>query len=68
MQLPLVQILHHFTNVLRVLPGRNQQSVGGFDHHQITHADRRNEFARSMHVVAMGIQHEYACAINKVAL
>ena len=60
-------MLHYFTNVLRVLPGRDQQRIWSFNHYQIAHSNSRHELARRVNVVAPSIQNEYARAIDQVA-
>ncbi len=67
-KLLLVQMLHHFTNVLSVLKSSNQQCIRSFYHHQIAHAHGRDKLARSVHVVAAGIQNEHARAVDQVAI
>src|SRR5580700_8052002 len=68
MQFPLIQMFHHFTNVLCMLPRGDQQSIFGFDYHQIAYAYHRDKLAWSMHVIAMRIQRESSSAINKITL
>jgi len=61
-QLLFIQVLHHLTYVLRVLPGRDQQCVRGFHYHKIIHTHSRDKFSRSMHIVAAGVQSKYSRA------
>src|SRR5258708_37115405 len=60
-------MLHHFTDVLRMLPGRDQQSIFGLDNNQIGHADCRDELSRRMHIVALRIQNKSPRAVNDIA-
>ena len=68
MQLFLVQMLHHFTDVLRVLAACNEQSVLGFDHDQIAYAYSGDELSGGMHIISVRVQDENACPINDIAL
>ena len=51
MQFFLVQILHNFTHILRVLPPSNQQSIVRRNHNEILHTNRGNKFSRCMYIV-----------------
>ena len=64
----LVQILHHFAHILRVLAGSNQQGIVSLHHDQILYPDRSHEFPRSMHVVVLRVQGKDAVAGNHVAV
>ena len=60
-------------HILRLLLRRDQQRVWSFDNHQIIHADRRNELAWSVNVIAAGVQYEcsgscYQISILRIAL
>ena len=58
MQLLLVQILHNFAYVLRVLARCDQQSIRSFDHHQIADPDHRDKLARRMNIISPRVQQE----------
>src|SRR5258708_8984649 len=68
MQFLLVQMLYDFPDVLRVLPGGNQQSIWSLDHHQIAPSHHSDKLARCMHVVAPRIQNEHAGSGDDVAI
>src|ERR1700747_2572096 len=63
----LIQKLHHFTDILRVLASGDQQSVRRFYHDYISDPDRCYEFPRGMHVIAAGIQKKGAGSVDQVA-
>src|SRR5450755_3661310 len=44
LQLLFIQMLYYLANVLRLIERSNQQSVFGFDNHQVADADQCNEF------------------------
>ena len=58
MQLLLIQMFHHFTNVLRLVERGNQQRVFGFDNYQIVHADNRNKLTGHVNVIIFCVQGE----------
>ena len=65
-QLLFVQVLHDLTDILGALARGDEQSVFGFDHHQIVHADGGDELSRRMNIVAGGIQSENTPARDQV--
>src|SRR5215475_1008982 len=67
-QILLVQILHDFAYILRILPGGDQQSVFGLDHHNVVDPDYGDKFSRSVHVIPAGIQSEDALSRDEVAV
>src|ERR1700704_575873 len=63
-ELPLVQIFHHFTYVLRPFAGCDQQSVFGLDQNQVTHTHSGNKFSWRVDVISMGFECKRAFAGN----
>src|SRR3954454_11719649 len=72
-QLLFVQVLHHFADILRLRPCRNQECVFSFDDYQIVHPYNGYEFSRRVDVVAHRIQRKdafpgYLVVINRTPL
>ena len=61
-------MLHDFSHVLSMLPGRNQKGVVCFDNHKIADADRRHELSRRVDIIPLCVQREDALARNQIAI
>src|SRR6185437_5939497 len=57
-QLLLVQVLHHFPDILGLIAGGDQESVFRFYYDQIVYAQRCDKFSGRVNVIAPGIQRE----------
>ena len=56
MQLLLIQILHNFADVLRVLAGGDQERVIRFYDYQIVHTYSSDKFVGGMNIITGRIQ------------
>src|SRR6202521_1900319 len=60
MELLLIQMLHHFADILRLVEGGNEQGVFGLDNHQVAHADQGDEFTEYVNIIVLGVQSKSA--------
>src|SRR5713101_2307798 len=56
MQLLLIQVLHHFADILRLVERGNEQCVFGLDNHQVAYADQRDKFAEHVNIIVLRVQ------------
>src|ERR1700730_7101736 len=67
-QLLLVQILHHFPNVLGLVSRGNQQSVFRLHYYQIVYPKGRHKFSWRVNVVSLSIEGEPSLSGNQVVI
>src|ERR1700690_511011 len=63
-----IQMLHHFSHVLRIRSRGHQQRVAGVDDHNVVDADHGDKFSWSMNVVPARVQGKDALRRNQVAI
>src|ERR1700674_4798461 len=56
MQLFLIQMLHHFADILLLVERGDEQGVFGLDNHQVAHADQGDEFAEHVNIIVLRVQ------------
>ena len=56
LQLLLIQMLHHFADILRLVERGDEKGVVRLDNDQITHAYQGDKFSGGVHVIILRIQ------------
>ncbi len=66
LKLFVIQVLHHFADVLRLLARSDQQGIIGFDDHQVIHAHGCDKFPFGMNKVPLRVQREALLRLNYI--